>query len=118
MKVDPWGTNGSFQFVCQGKYQSVVARLARRGLPHPAQCLLCDQEEESMQHLLIVCVFARQLWFSLLHCVGLASLAPQPNDSSLDDWWVRAEKAVSGDARNGVKFPHHSWHVDYLEAPE
>jgi hypothetical protein len=35
-------------------------RLARRGLPHSDRCLLCDQEEENIQHLLIRCVFARQ----------------------------------------------------------
>jgi len=31
-------------------------RLARRGLTHPDRCLLCDQEEENIQHLLIGCV--------------------------------------------------------------
>jgi hypothetical protein len=56
-------------------------RLARRGLPHPAKCLLCDQEQESIQHLLIGCVFARQFWFYLLQRVGLHSLMPQPDDS-------------------------------------
>jgi hypothetical protein len=35
-------------------------RLARRGLPHPDRCLLCDQEKENIQHLLIGCLFARQ----------------------------------------------------------
>jgi hypothetical protein len=34
-------------------------RLAKRGLPHPDCCPLCDQEEENIQHLLVGCVFAR-----------------------------------------------------------
>jgi hypothetical protein len=34
--------------------------LARRGLPHPEQCPLCDQEEETINHLLVSCVFTRQ----------------------------------------------------------
>ncbi|GJN34910.1 hypothetical protein PR202_gb23618 [Eleusine coracana subsp. coracana] len=34
--------------------------LAKRGLPHPERCGLCDQEEESMQHLLIGCVVAKK----------------------------------------------------------
>jgi len=34
-------------------------RLAGQGLPHPAQCPLCDQEEETINHLLVSCVFAR-----------------------------------------------------------
>lgn len=32
-------------------------RLARRGLDHSDNCPLCDQESESIQHLLISCVF-------------------------------------------------------------
>jgi hypothetical protein len=44
----------------------------KRGLPHPDHCLLCDQEEENIQHLLFRCVFSRQVWFSL----SLVSLGP------------------------------------------
>ena len=66
-------------------------RLARRGLPHPARCLLRDQEEENIQHLLVGCVFTRQFWFSLLRRFGLSTLTPQPQDISFDDWWEKAE---------------------------
>jgi hypothetical protein len=34
-------------------------RLARRGLPHPEHCPLCDQATETIDHLLVLCVFAR-----------------------------------------------------------
>ncbi|KAK1643266.1 hypothetical protein QYE76_061071 [Lolium multiflorum] len=34
-------------------------RLARRGLPHAPRCLLCDQSEETMKHLLTGCSFSR-----------------------------------------------------------
>jgi hypothetical protein len=37
-------------------------RLQRRGLPHPAACPLCDQEPETIQHLLLGCVVAREVW--------------------------------------------------------
>jgi hypothetical protein len=60
-------------------------RLARQGLSHPAKCLFCDQEQESIQHLLIGCVFARQFWFSLLQHVGLSSLTPQPDGLAWED---------------------------------
>lgn len=33
-------------------------QLARRHLLHPATCPLCDQAEETIQHLLIDCVFS------------------------------------------------------------
>jgi len=73
-------------------------RLARRGLPHPDQCPLCDQKDESIQHLLIGCVFARQFWFVILQGYGLAALAPQPTDS-FDVWWDNVDLATSGDGR-------------------
>jgi hypothetical protein len=37
-------------------------RLQRRGLPQPAACPLCDQEQETLQHLLLGCVVAREVW--------------------------------------------------------
>jgi hypothetical protein len=61
-------------------------RLAKWNLPHPSLCPLCDQEEETINHLLVECVFSRQLWFILLQQMGLAALAPQPVASSFDDW--------------------------------
>ena len=77
-------------------------RLARRGLPHPARCPLCDQEEENIQHLLIGCVFARQFWYSILHYAGLSVLAPQPSDTALNDWWRKVENCVDSEVRKGL----------------
>ena len=34
-------------------------RLARRGLPHQAACPMCDQQQETMQHLMLECSFAK-----------------------------------------------------------
>jgi len=77
-------------------------RLAKRGLPHPDQCLLCDQEEEDIHHLLVGCVFSRDFWFSLLSRFGFAALAPQPSDQSFDNWWRKVDSAASGDFRLGL----------------
>jgi hypothetical protein len=41
-------------------------RLARRGLQHSECCPLCDQQQETINHLLVACVFSRQVWFELL----------------------------------------------------
>jgi hypothetical protein len=54
--------------------------LARRGLPHSEFCLLCDQEKETIDHLLVHCVFARVFWFNLFRQVSLQALSPQPTD--------------------------------------
>ena len=59
-------------------------QIGKEGLPHPEQCILCDQQEETIHHLLVGCVFSRDFWFSLLLHFGFASLAPQPTDQSLD----------------------------------
>ena len=37
-------------------------RLARRGLPHQDACPFYDQEEETTNHILLTCVFARTTW--------------------------------------------------------
>jgi len=77
-------------------------RLARRGLPHPARCPLCDQEEENIQHLLIGCVFARHFWYSILHYASLSVLAPQPSDIALNDWWRKVENCVDSEVHKGL----------------
>ncbi|KAF8779289.1 hypothetical protein HU200_002970 [Digitaria exilis] len=46
--------------------------------------------------MLVGCVFTRQIWFQLLHRFGLASLAPQPNETSFDIWWAKADRFVFG----------------------
>jgi hypothetical protein len=42
-------------------------RLAKRGLSHLERCPHCNQEEETIGHLLLSCIFAREFWFRLLH---------------------------------------------------
>ena len=77
-------------------------RLARRGLPHPEQCPLCDQHDETINHILVSCVFARQFWYFLLRQVRLHVLAPQPSDSSFDGWWEKTSSAVNGETKKGL----------------
>jgi hypothetical protein len=52
-------------------------RLAKRGTDHPEKCPLCDQEEESIDHLLLSCEFTRQFWFSLFQQLNLPEFTPQ-----------------------------------------
>ena len=77
-------------------------RLARKGLPHPAVCPLCDQVEETIDHLLVSCVFSRQMWFNVLQGLGLQALAPGPDDLIFDDWWDNVSNRVSGQVQKGV----------------
>jgi hypothetical protein len=73
-------------------------RLAKRGLPHPEHCPLCDQQEETIKHLLVSCVFSRQFWFELLRAVGLHGLAPQ-QDESFEGWWKLRSSQLDGQPR-------------------
>jgi len=75
-------------------------RLARKGLPHPAACPLCDQVAETIDHLLVECVFSRQVWFSVLQHFSLQVLAPQTN-SSFFDWWEAAISRVDSQVQKG-----------------
>lgn len=60
--------------------------LARRGLQHHLRCLLCDQEPETMRHLLVHCPFAKQVWHGALAWLRLSCHGTRTILSSLG-WW-------------------------------
>ncbi|XBH58357.1 hypothetical protein VPH35_079809 [Triticum aestivum] len=59
-------------------------RLARRGLQHHPRCLLCDQEPETIKHLMLVCPFARHTWHEILAWLRLPAPTPEHDDSIMD----------------------------------
>jgi hypothetical protein len=75
-------------------------RLEKRGLDHPERCPLCDQERETIDHLLVNCVFSRECWFLLLRQFGLQGLAPQPTNINFMEWWHQANEAIQGSFRD------------------
>uniref|UniRef100_A0A0A9HM32 Uncharacterized protein n=1 Tax=Arundo donax TaxID=35708 RepID=A0A0A9HM32_ARUDO len=77
-------------------------RLAKRGLQHPAACPLCDQAGENIQHLLVECVFARQVWVETLQRLHLGTIAPQPSSNHFSNWWRRAMRGVAKEHRKGL----------------
>jgi hypothetical protein len=62
-------------------------RLLRRGLPAPPACPLCDQEPESLRHLLLGCVMAREVWSWALQRWGRPDWLPG-SDPDLVRWWA------------------------------
>jgi hypothetical protein len=76
-------------------------RLARRGLPHPARCLLCDQAEETMMHLLTGCPFARTIWHEVLSWIRSTSTPPVAGDD-FTAWWASALRATPRALRKGT----------------
>lgn len=75
--------------------------LAKRGLPHPPACVLCNQEDESVQHILTNCIFARQFWFLLLAQYGLERVAPTALEVNFTEWWKSAVSRVEKSKRKG-----------------
>jgi len=73
----------------------------KRGLPHPAHCPLCDQEDETVQHLLTSCVFARQFWFYISQLLGLTNLVPSRRSISLADWWKKSWRKIPKQHKKG-----------------
>lgn len=64
-------------------------RLARRGLPHQNAFPFCDQHDETIDHLLVTCVFAREIWDKVCAAMGHTDGAPTA-EVSLQGWCLRA----------------------------
>ena len=75
-------------------------RLLKRGLQHPERCMLCDQEEKTIQCILMSCVFARQFWCAILQQLDFARLTPTRR-SSFSVWWKKAERKLQKHLRKG-----------------
>jgi len=69
-------------------------RRKRHNLQDDDSCALCDQESESIDHLLLGCSFARELWFNILLRLRWHFLTPGNLDESLADWWSRSRKRL------------------------
>jgi hypothetical protein len=77
-------------------------RLAKRGLDHLERCPLCDQESETLDHILVSCVFAREFWFLLMRHFRLQTLAPIPSTASFMGWWEMIDNGSGDMAMRGV----------------
>lgn len=55
----------------------------------PASRALCEQEDETAQHILTICVFVRQFWHNQLAPAGLGRMVPRVNEINLYVYWWR-----------------------------
>jgi len=69
-------------------------RRKRHGLQDDDSCALCSQSSETIDHLLVVCPFSRELWFCLFRKVGWEVVAPTVHEYALADWWITARKQI------------------------
>lgn len=69
---------------------------ARHGLQDlPSACYTCLQDEDNVNHILVQCVYAREVWHTSFDTLQLNVLCPATTDT-FTDWWLRPYK-VSGD---------------------
>jgi hypothetical protein len=61
-------------------------------------CVLCDQLDETTDHLLCACVFSREIWSWLLHSLR-SIVAPPLQDSTVLDWWLSSKPALPKELR-------------------
>ena len=79
-----------------------MERFLKHGLPHHSVCPLCDREQETIQHIMLNCIFSRKTWTRILLCVGLVDLAPNHYTSGFSAWWSRAVRRVPKEKREGL----------------
>jgi hypothetical protein len=61
-------------------------RRIRHGLQDDASCSLCSQEVETLDHLLLACVFSRDVWFQVLQRCGWELHVPMADDLFVHCW--------------------------------
>jgi hypothetical protein len=75
-------------------------RLEKRGLPHPAFCVFCDQVEETIDHILIGCSESLELWWTVLSSLGLPQCFPS-GVVSFHEWHCSCQLKVPSEHRRG-----------------
>jgi hypothetical protein len=71
----------------------MVDRLEHCGIRSDNTCILCYQEIETIDYILVQCVFAREVWFKGLRHFGWHILAPT-QEVSYAAWWIATRKRV------------------------
>jgi hypothetical protein len=85
-------------------------RRARHGLEARDTCFLCDQAQDTIDHIIAACPFTRELWHHILQALGLQ--LPEGTASTLT-WWRRLRALASGQRWKGLDslFALVSWQV-------
>ena len=62
-------------------------RRARHNLQdQPSPCFVCLQEIDEAEHILVQCVYARQVWMGVFQQLGVQANNPESH-STLEEWW-------------------------------
>ena len=72
---------------------------ARHGLEARQECYLCDQAPETIDHIIAVCPFSREIWFHVLQ--ALQRTLPASSQTVLA-WWRSLRSMFTKDWRTGM----------------
>jgi mannosylglycoprotein endo-beta-mannosidase len=92
----PWapGKCKIFQWLAVQSRLWTTERRAKHGLQDsPNVCFTCLQEIDLVNHILLHCSYAKEVWFSSLRNANLPDVTPE-NEASLEDWWLNARTRV------------------------
>jgi hypothetical protein len=62
---------------------------------------LCDQHDETINHLLSDCVFARQFWHKMWGFFGIPDVTPHTDGDNFFWWWQQANDRMGNGVRDG-----------------
>jgi hypothetical protein len=70
----------------------------RHGLTDDANCTLCLQHNEEIDHLLLGYVYSRKVWFLMLSKLGYQQVASVVEEAAAS-WWLRERSRVAKERR-------------------
>lgn len=79
-----------FWLVMHGKCWTAHRRW-RHGLQDDCKCVLCDQEDEMMDHLLLGCGYSREVWHLCLAAFNMQGLIVV-HERRVMYWWIDSRK--------------------------
>jgi hypothetical protein len=71
-----------------------AARRKKHNLQDGDRWTFCDQESETITHLLIGCSFSKEVWYRLFRCCGWQDFTPRGDELHLADWWAPARRRL------------------------
>ena len=76
-------------------------RRARHGLQdNTSPCYTCLQEEDTVEHIVVQCVYARQVWHTCFDSLQINVHPPNDTDTFVE-WWLRARSGFQGKHKRG-----------------
>jgi hypothetical protein len=95
---------------CRKRVWTADRRLRRRLDTHTS-CLLCDQENEMVDHILVSCSWAKEVWWS--SCSWAGCVCSMTVTQTLQEWWEQLVLAQPARRRTGTStlFVLICWHL-------